>query len=73
MADYAVSNVLMPIGALLTAIFVSWIMKRSAVFEELAEGSQIKAGVLQAWRFLLRYIVPILIIVVMLDVLGVWK
>ena len=73
LADYAVSNVLMPIGALLTAIFVSWIMKQSAVFGELAEGSQIKAGVLHAWRFLLRYIVPVLIIVVMLDVLVVSK
>lgn len=73
LADYTVSNVLMPIGALLIAIFVSWIMKKSAVYQELSEGSQMKKGVFQGWYFLLRYIVPIFIIVVMLDVLGVWK
>lgn len=73
LADYTVSNVLMPIGALLIAIFVSWIMKKSTVFEELAEGSQLKESVFRAWYFLLRYIVPVFIVVVMLDVLGVWK
>jgi len=69
LADYTVSNVLMPIGALLIAIFVSWVMKKSTVFQELEEGSGMKKGVFQAWYFLLRYIVPILIIIVMFNVL----
>lgn len=72
LADYTVSNVLMPIGALLIAIFVSWIMKKSTVFEELQEGSHIKKGLLQSWYLLLRYIVPVFIILVTLDVLGIW-
>ncbi|WLV25446.1 sodium-dependent transporter [Aciduricibacillus chroicocephali] len=69
LADYAVSNVLMPIGTLLIAIFVSWIMKKSTVYEELSEGSEMRKGIFQAWYFLLRYIIPILIIVVMVNVL----
>lgn len=73
LADYTVSNVLMPIGALLIAIFVSRVMKKSTVFKELSEGSQMKRGIFEVWYFLLRYIAPVFIIIVMLDVLGVWK
>lgn len=72
LADYTVSNILMPIGALLIAIFVSWIMKKSTVFAEIQGGSQMKKGLIQSWYFLLRYVVPIFIILVTLDVLGIW-
>lgn len=72
LADYTVSNVLMPLGALSIAIFVSFKMKKSNLYEEIKQGSSIKYGVFQAWFYLIRYVVPILIVIVMLDVLGVW-
>ncbi|WP_405099886.1 sodium-dependent transporter [Oceanobacillus sp. FSL H7-0719] len=72
LADYMVSNILMPLGALFIAIFVSFKMKKSNLYEELKQGSSIKYGVFQAWFFLIRYVVPILIVLVMLDVLGIW-
>lgn len=72
LADYTVSNVLMPLGALSIAIFVSFKMKKSNLYEEIKQGSSIKYGVFQAWFFLIRYVVPILIVIVMLDVLGIW-
>ena len=68
LADYAVSNVLMPIGALLISIFVSWVIKKSIVYQELAKGSRMKNGIFQVWHALLRYIIPIFIIVVMINV-----
>ena len=72
LADYMVSNILMPLGALFIAIFVSFKMKKSNLYEELKQGSSIKYGIFQAWFFLIRYVVPILIVLVMLDVLGIW-
>lgn len=72
LADYTVSNILMPIGALMMAIFVSFKMKKSALFEELKQGSTIRYGIFNTWFFLIRYVAPVLIIAVMLDVLGVW-
>lgn len=72
LADYTVSNILMPIGALMMAIFVSCKMKKSALFEELKQGSTIRYGIFNTWFFLIRYVAPVLIIAVMLDVLGVW-
>ncbi|MES1045924.1 sodium-dependent transporter [Heyndrickxia oleronia] len=70
--DYTVSNILMPLGALLIAIFVPLKVKKSVLYEELKQGSGLKRGLFEAWYFLIRFVAPILIFVVMLDVLGVW-
>lgn len=72
LADYTVSNILMPIGSLLMALFVSYQMKKEDVHKEVRSGSQLKDWVFTSWYVLLRYVAPILIILVMLDVLGVW-
>ncbi|GFZ84765.1 putative sodium-dependent transporter YocR [Compostibacillus humi] len=69
LADYMVSNVFMPTGALLISIFISFKMKKSALYEEIKSGSNLRFSVFQAWFFLIRYIVPVLIILVMLDVI----
>ncbi len=72
LADYAVSNVLLPIGALLIALFVPRKMKKSALYEELKRGSSLKKGLFETWYFLIRFVAPLLILFVMLDVLGIW-
>ncbi|MGE6258156.1 sodium-dependent transporter [Heyndrickxia sporothermodurans] len=70
--DFMVSNVLMPLGSLLIAIFVPLKMKKSSLYEEIIKGSKLFNGLFNVWYFLLRFIAPLLIIAVMLDVLGVW-
>ncbi|WP_064094343.1 sodium-dependent transporter [Rossellomorea aquimaris] len=72
LADFAVSNVLLPIGALLIALFVPARMKKTALYEELKLGSGLKKGLFEAWFILIRYVAPILIIAVMLDGLGLF-
>lgn len=69
-ADFLVSNVLMPIGALLISIFVSYKMKKDILRNELVQSSK-KQPLFQVWYYLLRYIVPIVIIVVFLDSLNI--
>ncbi|MGE8202944.1 sodium-dependent transporter [Heyndrickxia sp. NPDC080065] len=70
--DYTVSNILMPLGALLISIFVPLKMKKSALYEEMIKGSKVKKGLFDVWYILIRYVAPILILVVMMNVLGVW-
>lgn len=72
-ADYLVSNILMPIGALLISIFVPLKMKKTMLYTELAHGSALSKGLFNCWFFLMRYVAPIAIFLVLLDVLGVWK
>jgi neurotransmitter:Na+ symporter, NSS family len=69
--DFTVSNVLMPIGALAISIFVSLKVPKSVLFEELKQGSNVSKLFFYAWFYLLKYLTPIAIIIVFLDVLGV--
>lgn len=69
-ADFLVSNILMPIGALLISIFVSYKMKKDILENELVTNSGF-SFLFQLWYFLIRYIVPIVIIVVFLDSLNI--
>ncbi|WP_064092818.1 sodium-dependent transporter [Rossellomorea aquimaris] len=66
-ADYMTSNFGLPIGAFLISIFVSYRMKRDDVWSELKSGSSISTGLFNFWIFLLRYVVPIAILIVFLT------
>ncbi|MUK88496.1 hypothetical protein GMD78_08835 [Ornithinibacillus sp. L9] len=71
--DFAVSNILMPLGALLIAIFVSQKVSKDVLFTELKSGSNIGRGFFSIWYILLKYVTPIAIIIVFLDVLGLFN
>ncbi|MFO6495877.1 sodium-dependent transporter [Bacillus sp. z60-11] len=71
-ADFLVSNILMPLGALLIAVFVPLKIPKEELFAELKEGSKISRKLFAAWLLLIRYAAPVVIIVVFLDVIGVF-
>ncbi|TQR27505.1 sodium-dependent transporter [Lysinibacillus sphaericus] len=70
LADFAVSNVLMPLGVLLVAIFVPFKMKKDVLMQELGVSENKGYKLFVLWLFLLRYIAPIAIIIVFLNVIG---
>ncbi|MED0738546.1 sodium-dependent transporter [Aneurinibacillus thermoaerophilus] len=70
-ADFLVSNILMPLGALLIAIFVPLKMKRDMLLKEISMGSTNGRRFFAVWLMLLRYVAPIVIIIVFMDVLDV--
>ena len=70
LADY-VSNVLMPLGVLLVSIFVPLKMKKDVLMKELGVSKNKGYKLFVLWLFLLRYIAPIAIIIVFLNVLGI--
>lgn len=72
LADYLVSNMLMPIGALLISIFVPVKMKKSVLYAELQSGGGIPMYLFRVWLFILRYVAPVAIFLVLFDVLGIW-
>ncbi|WP_242145779.1 MULTISPECIES: sodium-dependent transporter [unclassified Bacillus cereus group] len=71
LADFAVSNVLMPLGVLLVSIFVPLKMKKDVLMRELGVSKHKGYTLFIIWLFLLRYIAPIAIIIVFLNVIGV--
>lgn len=65
--DALTSNVMLPLGGLMVAIFVARFMSRKVLGDEL----QWQDGVLfKVWHFLLRYVVRISIIFVFLNMTG---
>lgn len=66
--EYLTANVMLPLGGLLIAIFAVWKMSREASRGELG----LSDGVGYAtWRFLVRYITPVAIGLVFLNVTGI--
>ncbi|TCJ02180.1 sodium-dependent transporter [Cytobacillus praedii] len=70
-ADFLVSNILMPIGALLISIFVSFKMKKDLLRSELIQGKKSLNFIFTVWFFLMRYVVPLVIIIVFLDTVDI--
>ncbi|MFE7062832.1 sodium-dependent transporter [Sutcliffiella sp. NPDC057660] len=68
--DFLVSNILMPVGALLISIFVSYKMKKDILKSEVIQGSKGLNGLFSVWFLLMRYVVPVVIVVVFLNVVG---
>ena len=70
-ADYLVSNILMPLGVLLISIFISHKIEKSTLREELLQHSRLGATAFNIWFFIMKFIIPIVIILVFLDITGI--
>ncbi|WP_059104414.1 sodium-dependent transporter [Shouchella shacheensis] len=71
--DFLVSNILMPLGALLIAIFVPLKISRATLFAEFKEGGSLGKRVFAGWFILIKYVAPLAIIIVFLDVIGAFS
>lgn len=66
--DYLTANIMLPLGGLFIAIFAGWIMSKQATQDELHMGDN---APYLLWRFLVRYVTPVGVIVVFLNAIGV--
>lgn len=67
---YISSHVLQPLVALFLIIFVGWLIPRSASFEALNLPNR---KLFEVWNFVIRYITPVLVFIVLLSTLGILK
>jgi len=73
LVDFAASNVLMPLGALLISIFIPLKISKTELFEEMKQGSKVGKTFFNIWFYLLKYLTPVAIIIVFLDALGAFN
>lgn len=59
--DNLTANVLMPLGAMFTCIFVMWFMKKGFMRQEITNDGQCNGRVVGVLLFMLRFITPLLI------------
>jgi len=65
--DYLTANIMLPLGGLLIAIFAAWKMSRASTVDELGMGDRFFYPL---WRFLVRYITPVAVIIVFLNAIS---
>jgi len=64
--DKSTTNIMLPLGGLLMAIFAVWVMRPEHVQEELA----LHDSGYKLWRFITRFVAPTAIVVVFLNLFG---
>ena len=62
--DYLTTNILLPLTGLGVAIFCGWIVNRSETRDELHNTTEL---LFSLWHFLLRYIVPTLVLIIFIN------
>jgi len=68
--DILTSNIMLPLGGVLVAIFTSWLMSRSSTIDELGVGDK---NIYKIWHFIVRYIAPLGVIIIFLNTMGFFK
>ncbi|GAV25191.1 sodium-dependent transporter [Carboxydothermus islandicus] len=69
--DYVSSNILLPLGGLFIAIFVGYFVKKEDLYQELGNFGLINnQRIIDFFYLIVRYVTPILVIVIFLNSLG---
>ncbi|RMH22987.1 MAG: sodium-dependent transporter [Gammaproteobacteria bacterium] len=68
--DYLTANIMLPLGGLFIALFSAWAMSRVASADELNIRNEWGYAL---WRFLVRFVTPLAVIIVFLNAIGVMK
>ena len=63
-ADFLSNSVMMPLVALMTCIFVGWIIKPDMLEQEIMLSSKFKLR--KVWRVMIKYITPVLVVVILI-------
>ncbi|MGA1940800.1 sodium-dependent transporter [Arcobacter sp. YIC-310] len=69
--DFVCSTILVPIGGILVVVFIGHFMDKEAVENELVP--LMGSFLTKVWFFMVRYIIPIALIVVILNETGIFK
>lgn len=65
--DKVTASYIMPIGALAMTIFLGWFFPKTEVRDELSNGGTLKVKAFELYYFILRYVAPLALIVIMIS------
>lgn len=71
--DKISSTFMMPLGAFFITVFVGWKMAKVDVRDELSNGGEQKTKAFGLFYFLVRYFVPLGILIIFLNMLGIFQ
>ncbi len=65
--EFVAANILLPLGGLLIALFAGWFLSRESSQDEL----RMRDSLYRLWRFLVRFVSPVAVAVVLLNAVGI--
>ena len=65
--DWLISNMMMPLLALITTLFIGFALKRSEVRDEITNSGTVNGKVFPVFYFILKWVAPVFIIVIMVT------
>ncbi len=68
LADFISNYVMMPLAALMTCLFVGYVIKPQTLIDEIAISSPFKLR--KAWTVMIKYIAPVLIVLILITFVG---
>ncbi|NQU51561.1 MAG: sodium-dependent transporter [Bacteroidetes bacterium] len=71
--DWISANLMLPVGGLFIAVFTGWFYGRKKVQAEVANGGNLSGAMLSLFMFLVKFIAPIAIAIVLLNKIGLLK
>lgn len=72
--DFLSSNIALPVGGLIICLFVGWKLGQQVIIAEASNEGQLKnIRLLKVFTFIVRYVAPIAIVIVLLNGLGIIK
>lgn len=69
--DILTDKIFLAVGGLLLSVFVGWFIKKEDLRDELTNGGKHEFGLFNIWYNLLKYVIPIAILIV--AVMGMWS
>lgn len=71
--DFVSSNILLPTGGILICIFAGWRLNKASLYDEVSNGGTLKLRLFRLYTFILKYIAPLCIFLILLNALGIIK
>lgn len=71
--DFTTAKIMLPLGGLLTALFVGWKMDRKALLSEISNERALPQWLIRIYYSLIRVILPLAIIAIFLNELGLFS
>ena len=69
--DFLTAQLMLPAGAFLTSIMLGWFVSEKLIRDEFTNGGTIGVSLFRVWRFTIRFIVPLCIILIFLHQFGI--
>lgn len=71
--DLLTANIMLPLGGLFTSLFVGWKMNGTVLHDEITNRGKLKFGMYRAFVILLRYVCPLLLLMIFLYNSGLFS